>query len=349
MTFTEELAHILKISDSNYEQKLLQILIPKMGLDAAQRYRNSYRYSYQAPKKAGGLASLTTITINISNNCNFKCIMCDVPGNNRANIELGIESIQDFMYYSSQSGVQCCMLGSGSEITMNNSWRQVVELALKYFPDVILFTNGSRLRVEDLEFFVSSGLSRLFVSLDASSRAVFKDIRGYDALNKIEDSIFKLVELKNKQSSLTPLIRVSFVVQDANKHEVNQFSEKWLRIVDSIEFQDLSDISSFRDKDFANRLPTVKGDPKLNAPKCHYPFTYASIWADGNISPCCTSYGRDCSDISLGNLKEPNWADDAHNKLRVIQESFISGDWESLPNSCRHCLLNANTTCSQKP
>jgi hypothetical protein len=266
--------------------------------------------------------------------------MCDVPANNRKTTEISYEQIEFFLREAAKKGVICCILGSGSEITLHPQWRDILKLATCLFPDTILFTNGSTLTQKDLDLFVKSGLTRLFVSLDASTTETFKIIRGFEFLEAIEEKINQLITLRSSRNSNTPLIRVSFVIQKENQHEAESFLAKWINKVDSVEFQDCSDIIQFRDRDYVDSLPLLKDLKIPGAPICHRPFSYMSLWASGRLSPCCTSYGRDSSELELANINELDFLNTALTKRRKLQQAFEKQDWNSIPNSCRHCLKN---------
>jgi MoaA/NifB/PqqE/SkfB family radical SAM enzyme len=338
--FEQKLSHILKLSSADYEAKLREILSSRLPILELEAYRQRYLNSYRS--QDAYVPSVSTITINISDSCNFKCTMCDVPGNNRLNSHISLNDIKNFLCSSASLGVQCCMLGSGSEITLHPNWREILDECIKLFPDTILFTNGSLLNKSDLAYFVKSGLTRLFVSLDSSSSQTFKKIRGYDLLHKIESNILDLVALKRQLSSLTPLVRVSFVLQNDNCIELDSFIEKWINIVDSVEIQDYMDIAKFRKRDYADTLSELVFDDTRPAPSCHYPFTYLSLWSSGNISPCCTSYGRDSKELIMANIYDDDWENTLSLKRQAIQHAFISQDWSQIPNTCRHCLMAQN-------
>jgi len=338
----QKLAHITKISKGSYEEKLTEILSKKMGIAATTEYRNRYLSSFDTEylKLSKNLQS-NTITVNISELCNFKCSMCDVPGNNKATSNLEIKQVLDFLDNAALNpAIICCILGSGSEITLHKDWKKLVSHAINIFPDTILFTNGSKLDDSDIGFLVNSGLTRLFISLDAASPETFKKIRGYDLLDKIETIIKNIIAFRSKVKSLTPLVRVSFVKQKENHEEIDKFTEKWIETVDSVEFQELDDISKFKDRNYVNVLPHLNVDGCSQPPKCHYPFSYLSLWSNGNISPCCNSYGRDSDELKLANINDENYMHKAMDGLKTIQNSFLSEKWDQIPNTCRHCLLN---------
>lgn len=306
-----------------------------MKREDVERYRNDYKGSYENQLQAG---LFNTVTINVSDLCNFKCIMCDVPENNRKSTFIEAYKIDNFLKIMKDKGAECCILGSGSEFTIYPEWKKIVEMSIKYFPDTILFTNGSRLSSADCRFLVESGLTRLFVSLDAHMPETFQLIRGFNMLDKIKQSIEEINLIKKQKNSISPLTRVSFVIQKQNQTEVQDFLDYWITKVDSVEFQDMYNITEFRDKDFVNKLDKVPENELKGKPSCHKLFSYVSLWANGNISPCCTGYGRDSNEISLGNINDENILQNVLNKREKLQKAFISQEWKNIPNTCKHCL-----------
>ena len=330
--------NIAKYSSASFEEKLYKILAARMGEKEAAAYRSRYKDSFNSSVVPDESLANYTVTINPTHQCNLKCIMCDVPENNRPIQELDFESLSTFLHDMKDEGIKCCMIGSGAEITLYKDWKRLVQLSADLFPDSIMLTNASTLSDSDLKFIVDSKLTRLFISLDAANATTYEKIRGYDLLDKIEQKIKKITKYKNELSLMAPLVRVSFVSQDENKSEESYFIEKWINVVDSVEIQNCWDISQFRDSDYVDSLSTNPPSFTPKNIKCHYPFSYISVWAGGQISACCTSYGRDSSELSYVNLSQPNYLDTLKLQKRKLQEAFFSDDFDALPNSCKHCL-----------
>jgi hypothetical protein len=338
----QDLGHIHKYSTLDYEQKLMEVLSLKMSVREAVQYRELYLGSYsQLPTPT---TSISTVTINLSELCNFKCVMCDVPKNNRKSVNIELYKIFEFMEKASSLGSKCCILGSGSEITLSKDWKQIVTKSVELFPDTILFTNGSIIDYTDLDYLVEIGLTRLFISLDAATPETFKLIRGFDILSDIESKIYYLEDLKAKSDSLMPLTRVSFVTQEANAHEVDLFLSRWLGKVDSVEFQDCVNLENFKDRNYVDdscKSP-MRTITETAPPTCHRPFSYISLWASGRLSPCCTSYGRDSTELELSNINNADYMDVALEKRLKIQQAFNTGDWSLIPQTCQLCLSSTS-------
>ena len=61
-----------------------------------------------------------------------------------------------------------------------------------------------------------------------------------------------------------PLVRVSFVALETNAHEVDDFIEKWVDIVDSVEIQKENSIDFYDDLLSKNKIVSKKLMKKYN-------------------------------------------------------------------------------------
>ena len=78
-------------------------------------------------------------------------------------------------------------VGMGSEATLHPDLIKILSYAAASIPDVVLFTNGSRLNAESVNSIIN-GITRVCISLDAASEETYKVIRGGD-LEKVEEVI----------------------------------------------------------------------------------------------------------------------------------------------------------------
>ena len=81
---------LVKLSNVDYDSKLLGALVENgMTPSQAKEYRDLVDNSYKSSSDIN--FNPHTLTINPTSLCNFKCIMCDVPNNNRSLNELDLE------------------------------------------------------------------------------------------------------------------------------------------------------------------------------------------------------------------------------------------------------------------
>ena len=141
-----------------------------------------------------------------------------------------------------------------------------------------------------------------------------------------------------------PQIRLSFAVQQRNKHEIELFKKKWENIVDFIEFQQTMNIDFDKLSRLSEEERWKRRDPlfKDNFVKdCKAPFHSATVWADGSVIPCCTFQGKNLTLGNINGIPELNipaqslkelWNGEKINELR---EQFRTG---KLNIVCQYCL-----------
>ena len=138
------------------------------------------------------------------------------------------------------------LLLSASEPLLYKDFDKVLRMAEEAeIMDQFLFTNGTLLNKKNSEIILESSLTRLFVSIDAVSENIYDKVRvpvnkqklNSGRLSIIEKNVKEFVKLRNSLGKKLPLVRVSFVALETNVHESNEFIDKWINIVDSVEIQ----------------------------------------------------------------------------------------------------------------
>ena len=204
--------------------------------------------------------------------------------------------------------------------------------------DQFLFTNGTLLN-KNSEIILESSLTRLFVSIDAVSENIYDKVRvpvnkqklNSGRLSIIEKNVKEFVKLRNSLGKKLPLVRVSFVALETNVHESNEFIDKWINIVDSVEIQKENSINFYKDIKKQN----IEQKRLLKNYNCNEPWGQVTINSDGTVRPCCNTVGRN---LPIGNIFENDlkeiWLS---TKMSDIRKSFINNE----PNKiCQLCLEN---------
>jgi MoaA/NifB/PqqE/SkfB family radical SAM enzyme len=186
-------------------------------------------------------------------------------------------------------------------------------VAKKGIMDIHLNTNGMLLSEEMSKKILDTGVTRVCVSLDAISRDTYKKIRlGLD-FDIVMRNLEKFLQLKAESGLLLPIVRVSFLLQEDNKHELEAFKAYWVDKVDYVAVQRYVPISPFND----DRSRPIKEAPVRGTQKCSYPFESLFIHGDGTAVPCAAHSARH---ISVGNIGGSSihdiWRSDGMKKLR---------------------------------
>lgn len=316
------------------ETLLARNMLPVYG----QRW-TSYRRRFEATRVADADFQLPdfplTLSLELVNRCNLSCAMCYTVNHASPKASLELDDIARLLAEAKRNSLPSLQIGLGSEALLYKPVREVLTMAKDAdVMDIFLFTNGTLLNEDMSRFLVASGVTRVMVSLDAATRETFQAIRGKDELDRVESNIHRLLELRAEAGSDFPVVRVSFCVQDRNRHELKAFAEKWESVADFVDYQNLHDFSAI-DRLSAFEQPT--NDPNSYVAyhqnvHCHHPFGYLSVWANGDIAPCCSFYAKN---LVIGNIREMS-----------IQEAWLGERMANLRAQFKERRLNlACATC----
>ncbi len=194
----------------------------------------------------------------------------------------------------------------------------------KFGLKVGLNSNGSVLTPEMCREIVKMGIDDFGFSIDAYSESEFKAITGTDKLAVVESAVQDMVRIRKELGSQFPFIRVLFVEQDANQHEMDTFVRKWIDLVDEVVIQTMR-LQSGRKL----RKPRIE---KRRA--CRHLFDTVFIQWDGDMTVCCEDWN---SEAVVGNIRENSlqelWMRGLPEKYRRLQMNGIYHD----PLICKDC------------
>ena len=206
------------------------------------------------------------------------------------------------------------------------SFRQTVTEATKRGIPVAINTNGLLITEKMAEFLVEH-LSAVSVSIDAITPATLKKTRSTTRLNAVEKAVYRLLEKRGDKQS--PRIVVSFTEEEANRHEREEFLNKWIGLVDAVKVNGMYTYERVLDSITITRDRTP----------CREIYDQMSIDFNGDVRTCCLDGFRK---TNMGNVFKDGvynvWHGRAFTELRKHHEE---GNYEAEP-FCKDCTLWAN-------
>ncbi len=336
---------IYKILNVDPEEVLAKELTQKFG-DRFTEYRSNYNKIIDDFSHNHFFDYPLTVNLELVNRCNLECVMCHQEYRNDAKTFFINEKMLDKLFADFEHNKLPALMLSISEPLLFKNIKLVLDRAKKAnIMDIFLFTNGALLDEKKSEMILNSGITRVFISLDAMSQKTYNDVRvpvskrllTENRLDYVENNIKKLIELRNKQKKNLPLVRVSFVAIDKNLHEVEKFKEKWKNVVDTVEIQMERPTELFsqvkeqsEDEQFEQSV-----NKKLKNYNCTKPWADIAIYSDGTVAPCCAFVGRKAP---IGNINK-NTVKEIWNgeKMNVIREGLKKNNPIKV---CQLCLEN---------
>ncbi|MFA4941304.1 MAG: radical SAM protein [Patescibacteria group bacterium] len=316
---------IYKFEKEDVNKKLGKIFGPRF-----QKYREDFDKTQRYMETNFIPDFPLMISMEFVNRCNLNCVMCYKEHHFKPKAELSLEVIDKVLEESKKHEMPSITLGLGSEILLFKDMNKVIEMVAEAgIMDVFFATNAALLNDKIIKSLVDNKISRFRVSIDAATEETYNKVRRVPVLKNVEANINKLIDYRNKTKSLLPVVRLSYVIMDINKHETEQFINKWKDKVDYIDFQrymDLGHVDNLKKLD-DNEKEVIKNS------FCSQPFYSLNIWANGDVSPCCTFYGKK---LLLGNVYKDKLEDIWRGeKIKKLREEIKNKKFNSI---CQNCL-----------
>jgi len=193
--------------------------------------------------------------------------------------------------------------------------------------NVFMSTNGILLTEKRAQSLIASGITKIFISIDATNEATYEAQRHSKKYNEIVENVLRLIEIRNEMGLEYPLVRVNFLKNKLNQNEEQDFIKFWDKKADMIIIQEMNELI---DNESGIFIKTDKKDYK-----CSFPFKQLVVDARGRILPCCCMNG---TELQIGNIKDMS-LNEAWNsqKIKDLRELHKNGDYRQ-NEVCRRCI-----------
>lgn len=276
-------------------------------------------------------ADLKYLAIEITNRCNLKCSMCVSHGATvyKGQAE-GYPPFMDIDLFREIVAQYKRLPGSGfKSVTPQFQGESLLDARFLRFCEILEeagihfgFTTNATLLNQELvksllEFRFFSSIN---FSLDGLSKSTYESIRigaKYESVVENIDYFLKAVKSRKK-----PHRSMTFVCQDANRHELDDFIRRWHPRI-SINVNTIC----------KNGRPVEYKWKPARIP-CQDVFSFMAVLTNGKVATCCRDYEYT---MDMGNLGQNSLAEIWHgiryNELRLAQ---VKGNYEKFP-LCRDC------------
>ena len=334
--------NINKYAKKDPEDILFENLYKKFG-DRFSEYRKRYSDNIKRLDLDKKTKFPNTVILELVNRCDLECVMCYQGFRNDAKKSTLDEKLLDKIFSEFKKNKLNSLMLSASEPLLYKNIGDVLERAREAeIMDIFIFTNGTLLNEKNAKILLNSPLTRLFVSIDGATKETYDKVRvpvgkglyKKNRLELLEKNILRFIDLRNKKKVGLPLVRTSFVALKQNKEEIDMFIKKWQPIVDHVDIQ--KNVVPFFELDEMKELEETTKNDNNKKYQCHEPWGQVSIYSDGTVAPCCTTFGRN---LPIGNMHnqtlEEIWNGEKMSKIR-------QGFKENKPHLvCKTCINNS--------
>ncbi len=189
---------------------------------------------------------------------------------------------------------------------------------------VALTTNGKLFRKETIDRLLKTGVDVIDISIDASSEAVYQQIRVGGKLAPLIENLRYLIQQKNTLGLSTKIV-TSYVEQPKNTHETQDFEKFW-----KAEGADFVVVRRLHSAAGCNPDVAAKMSASLSGTKrkpCVYPWERIVLGPSGSLAFCPAdwTHGSLFIDYRQTTIKE-TWQGEFYNKLR---EAHLKNDFKN--------------------
>jgi radical SAM protein with 4Fe4S-binding SPASM domain len=312
---------VIRSQTDELEDRLTGILGKKY-----KQYRESW-------SKAGPnllLSAPLHVDLELVDSCNESCSFCprnteehpNLPYEINTRKKLSDKLVEKFFKEAKELSLPSINISIGEPLLDSRCFHIVKEFHAIGGVDSRVISNGLLLHKYVDQIF-DSGLVNLFVSIDAFSEETYHKLRGGKGLyQKVVNNVLLILKEKALRKSVFPIMRVSFIEMEGNQHEQKDFLEFWQGKVDMMDIQLRMHFANFA------------GGKKPKQWNCNDPFRRMAIFANRDILPCCTFYGKmlKLGDFETMSLAEA-WKSDKMAKVR----SDLIQDKNSMCLACQGC------------
>lgn len=297
------------------------------------------------------------IVFELTNRCNFRCIMCGREAADFREYDLppaAVERFEPFLPY-----VEEVTLHGWGEGTLHRNFAEIVAF-LNRFPGLRKYfvTNGSTLdRIRDVIF--EHHVDLVALSLDGATAAINDSIRVGGSFDRQIASVRALLEERRRRGCDYPYVNFVLTVMRRNLHElpdmvdlaaslgVPEVKSVYLTIfTPELVSESLLDCQAEIRPVFAEarrrasrlgiklKLPEIQGEGESGTArhkKCPLPWRDLYVGSDGNIRPCQSSAQK------FGNVYDWEAFDDIWNSLAMQDFRRRVNSEEEMPSSCFGC------------
>lgn len=288
--------------------------------------------------------------IELTNQCNFHCLMCPT-GTDTVKREKGF--MEDIVFYKFLQEVKeyktPIRLVRWGEPTIHPKFKTFLKALKNADITCHINTNGTTLNSELMEFFFSIKLDSIKFSFQGISAETYREMRNVNYFDKLKNNIEIFYEMRGARKC--PFIHVATTTTYETEDQIKMFKDNFSKHADLVTVgkTQLSHIDSGHN--VLPKLDKLKKHESLEKYhfECPEVFDKLSLNWDGTVSACCGDYDNF---MIVGNILENSlkeiWKSDKLNSIRKLLVEMRHDELELCRNCYDKMSLHKNTRHSTR-
>lgn len=281
------------------------------------------------------------IDVELTNNCNLKCLFCGQQTMQRKKGFINEETFKKIIDECSIYNVPVRLIRWGEPFLHP----KIIDFC-KYAKDknipIHITTNGTIINELQMQDLVNLELDSIIFSFQGATKEQYGLIRNNPFYDKLKNNIFKLIKIRGDK--LKPYIHISTTISNETPEQIEAFKKYWGNIVDSVDigktnfsFLSANQIKSF---ELINKLDWLKKQETIT--KVYRPCTEVhqklSVNWDGKVTCCCGDFDNF---LIVGNLNDSTLKNiwDNSESLKAFRKLLDMRKHKSL-SLCKNCYLS---------
>jgi len=280
-----------------------------------------------------------TVYVEITNECNLNCVMCDRKSLSRQKLRMEMKMFERVIDNASDIGVPVVKLNRFGEPLMQPHLIEMINYAKKRgIPRLFFSTNATMLDSEMSRKIIASGIDTVTFSVDGGTSQTFEKIRRGAKYDEVLKNIETFVKLRDEMGRKKPRMVLNTILMKDTRDEMALVFKKWAPIVDKINVIPVGRYGNVEDRSWIDR-----GSLEREKKVCNHPFDRLLVFWDGTVTVCCADIN---GELSVGNVVDDGidtlWKNET---IQNIRRSLIAKNYESIPlcASCDHTNLPLST------
>lgn len=293
------------------------------------------KYIYYNMKKTELPFYPDRIYLELTNNCNFRCIMCPngkgIMERNKGfmDYELAKKIIDEMAPHA-----ETVVLHIWGESLLHSRIFDIIRYCQKYNIRTELSTNTSLLNEDIINSIIDSRLSMIYLCVDGATKETYEHVRKMGDYEKAIKNIEDFLKIKRNKKSKKPFVNLQTIIMKETTNEIESFKERWsIEGIDRIVTKPLDT--------WAGQIPDINklsidsneknnGSKRFHCPNLWY---HAHIYWDGTLVCCDRDYD---AKYPIGNVKDGVMKVWNGSKMQELRKKHVLQNLGEVP-SCSNC------------
>ncbi len=246
--------------------------------------------------------------------CNQRCRFCTHPTMDRTKRHMPVELFEKIALEAGAHRARMWLHFLGEPLLHPRIFDLVAFAKRAGAPEVGFSSNAVLLTRERLDPLFDSGLDRLEISIDASTREGYLAMRGTDDFETVTKNVRELLADKRARRAARPTITLAFLDAGHEPADRRRFVAEWAALLDEPDF-----LMAIPAISFGGSVPAALPDREREP--CHWLSRATLVLSNGDVVTCATDYR---GERVLGNLVRESLADiwngSAYRELRALHD-----------------------------